>query len=129
MAIQRVYSDIDLNFQPHPITGDVVKVFDENAIKQSVLTLIMTNFYERPMQPYLGSNVRDYLFENASPAVADALRRDVRDVIEKHEPRAKIVSIDVTYDEGAAAYSITVVVVALGLDKPVTINVLLERVR
>ena len=50
----RRYRDIDLNFGINPVTNDIAKVEDVNAVKRSVRNLIQTNFYERPFHPELG---------------------------------------------------------------------------
>ena len=39
-SVNRIYSDIDLNFLAHPVTGDVSKKYDVDAVKQSLKTLI-----------------------------------------------------------------------------------------
>ena len=40
------YADLDLDFMPHPTTGDVIRKTGEEAIKRSVRNLIMTNYYD-----------------------------------------------------------------------------------
>ena len=47
----RTYVDLDLDFTRHPVTNDVVKIEDVDAVKRSVRNLINTNFYERPFHP------------------------------------------------------------------------------
>jgi len=126
---RKVYVDIDLSMKAHPVTGDIIKVTDERAVEQSIKTLVLTNFYERPFQHYLGSNARGYLFEPVSPIIEDALTKDIRDVIQKHEPRGEIVSINVNYNEDQNAYDVVIYFRVLGLDTPVKISFILERVR
>ena len=58
----RTYIDLDLDFTRHPVTNDVVKITDVEAVKRSVKNLINTQFYERPFHPELGCGVRDMLF-------------------------------------------------------------------
>ena len=43
----RIYKDISLSFSKHPVTGDIAKLSDADAVKRSVRNLINTNFYER----------------------------------------------------------------------------------
>lgn len=126
---KKVYKDIDFNFQPHPITGDLIRVYDEEAIRQSVKNLILTNFYERPYQQALGSDVRSYMFEPVTVVVEDSLKRDIRDVINSHEPRAKILDIAVNFNEDQNSYDVAIQFEILGLDNPVQINFALSRVR
>jgi len=127
--LRKIYKDIDLNMKAHPETGDIIRLYDENAIKQSIKTLILTNFFERPFQHYLGSNVRGYLFEPVTPIIEDSLKKDIRDVIEKYEPRGEIISIEVNYVEENNAYDVVIYFRVLGLDNPVKISFVLERVR
>ena len=60
----KIYSDIDLRFTANPISGDVAKKYDVNAVKQSLRNLVLTQYYERPFQPNLGSPIYKLLFEN-----------------------------------------------------------------
>ena len=84
----RQHRDLDLFFSRKQGSGDVNKVTDIEAVKRSVRNLVLTNFYEKPFHPEIGSGVRDMLFENMSPVTAVVLARKVEDVIENFEPRA-----------------------------------------
>ena len=70
LKISRLYKDLDLSFTANPVTGDVAKKIDVNAVKQSLNILIQTNYYERPFAPEKGANLRGYLFEPMSNLVA-----------------------------------------------------------
>ena len=59
----RDYIDFDFDFSANTETGDIFKKKDANAVKCSVRNLILTDFYERPFQPFLGSGVAQLLFE------------------------------------------------------------------
>ena len=63
----RVYKDLNLNFTANPITGDVATVTDVNAVKRSVRNLLLTNHYDKPFHPEIGSNVTSLLFEICKP--------------------------------------------------------------
>ena len=63
----KTYKDLDLDFGRNPITNDVNKIEDVDAVKRSVKNLVQTNFYERPFHPELGCGVRELLFENYTP--------------------------------------------------------------
>ena len=58
------YVDIDLAFANRP-SGDVYKKRDAAAVKQSIKNILLTNHYEKPFQPFFGSNLRGMLFELA----------------------------------------------------------------
>jgi phage baseplate assembly protein W len=91
----RTYKDLDLDFTRHPVTNDVVKIEDVNAVKRSVRNLVNTQFYERPFHPELGCGVRDLLFENFTPMTGIFIRRKIEEVLVNYEPRANISSIAV----------------------------------
>ena len=63
----RDYLDFDLGFGRNPITNDLNKRINANAIKQSVKNLVLTHFYEVPFHPEVGSQIFHALFENFSP--------------------------------------------------------------
>ena len=83
----RTFSDIDLNFTAHPVTGDLVKRYDDAAIKQSVKNLVLTQNYERPFHSEIGSTLRGLLFEPASPITARLIEKAIQQTILNFEPR------------------------------------------
>ena len=89
----RQYRDLDLFFSKKQGSGDVNKITDIEAVKRSVRNLVLTNFYEKPFHPEIGSGIRDILFENMSPITASVLAKKVEDVIENFEPRARLISV------------------------------------
>ena len=66
----QLYSDIDLFFGPKIGSKDISKLTDITAVRRSVRNLLLTNFYEKPFHPEIGSGVRDILFEPMTPISA-----------------------------------------------------------
>ena len=89
----RQYRDLDLFFSRKNGTNDITKITDIEAVKRSIRNLVLTNFYEKPFHPEIGSGIRDMLFENMTPITAVVLARKVEDVIENFEPRARLISV------------------------------------
>ena len=89
----RQYKDLDLFFSRKNGTNDIEKITDVEAVKRSIRNLVLTNFYEKPFHPEIGSGIRDMLFENMTPITAVVLARKVEDVIENFEPRARLISV------------------------------------
>ena len=89
----RQYKDLDLFFNKKNGTNDVTQITDIQAVKRSIRNLVLTNFYEKPFHPEIGSGIRDMLFENMTPITAVVLARKVEDVIENFEPRARLISV------------------------------------
>ena len=90
-----IYSDIDLNFSAHPISGDVSISEDITAVKNALKYLILTQYGERPFQPNFGSAVANQLFEPMQidyVTISESIRRSVQ----LNEPRVKIDDIIVS---------------------------------
>ena len=84
----RTFSDLDLNFTAHPVTKDISRRFDENAVKASLKNLVMTSNYERPFHSELGSQVRALLFEPATPMTRVLLERSIIELVTNFEDRS-----------------------------------------
>ena len=125
----RRYRDIDLNFGRNPVTNDIVKIEDVNAVKRSVRNLIQTNFYERPFHPELGSGVRDLLFENFTPLTRVFLQRKIEEVIANYEPRASLESIRIDEDQDGNRLVCDIYFYIQGVMDPVTVTAFLQRLR
>ena len=125
----RTYKDLDLDFTRHPVTNDVVKIEDVNAVKRSVRNLVNTQFYERPFHPELGCGVRDLLFENYTPMTGIFIRRKIEEVLVNYEPRAKISSIAVNEQEDRNSIKVEINFYVLNLPNPVTVTTTLQRIR
>ena len=90
----RVYKDLNLNFGINPVTSDVTTVTDVTAVKRSVRNLLLTNHYDRPFHPEIGSNVQALLFENFGPITGNQLARQIEELIANFEPRARVESVE-----------------------------------
>lgn len=123
------YKDLDLNFTAHPVKKDVNKLTDEVAVINSVKNLILTNHYERPFQPDIGSNVQKLLFENMDIITASSLEREILTTITNFEPRARVSDIRVSPDFDNNNYSVYMEFFILSRTEPITIQFTLTRVR
>ena len=94
----REYTDLNLSFSKHPVTGDVARLQGADAVKRSVKNLVMTNFYERPFQPSLGCGVYQTLFEPMTTITAQKLQTIITEAIEAYEPRVKLNGVIVKLD-------------------------------
>ena len=56
----------------------------------SIRNLLLTNHYDRPFHPEIGSNIPALLFENHGPVTANQLQRAIEEVIQNFEPRARL---------------------------------------
>jgi len=125
-----VFSDVNVSFTPHPVTGKLPVLKNADAVKRAVRNLILTNFGERQYDPLYGGNIRAMLFENADdPLLQDQLRRQIEGAIKNYEKRARVesVSVDVKPDSNLLAIRIRFMIVNQRF--PVDLEVAIERVR
>ena len=126
----RQYRDLDLFFGRKPVSGDVNTLTDVANIKRAVRNLILTNVYEKPFHPEIGSGVRDMLFENMTPFVAIMLTKRVEDVIENFEPRARLTGVRAIPDYDKNSYSVTIEFYVVNTPTElVDLTIFLERLR
>ena len=100
------------------------------AIKRSVRNLVLLNHHEKPFHPEIAGGVRQMLFENLTPVVAEVVRKKIEMVIETYEPRAILQSVVCLpkYTQNALEVSITFVI-ANSPREPQTVELMLERIR
>jgi phage baseplate assembly protein W len=125
----RTYSDIDFNFTAHPVTKDLVRRYDENAIKAAVKNLVLTNNYERPFHSEIGSPIRKLLFDLATPMFAISLKRAITDVITNFEPRVEVIDVVINDQSDANAVYVRIEFRIVNTQRPLYVDLLLERTR
>jgi phage baseplate assembly protein W len=129
MAIPIKFKDISLTFRANPVTGDVVKLFDDDAVKASVKNLVLTMNYEIPFHPEIGCSVMASLFDNFSPTTAINIRRSIFDVLQNFEPRVTVLGVDCQVDPDANGYNVMIVFRIVNQIETTTITLFLEKVR
>lgn len=128
-TLKKIYSDIDLTFNRVPVTGDIAISYDNQAVIRSVSNLLLTNHFERPFQPDVGSNLEKLLFENITPLMEGSIAREIQDCITNYEPRAKIDNITVSASEDQNGYEVTLKFFIGNNSAPTSVNLLLQRTR
>jgi len=123
------YSDLDLDFIAHPTTKDVVVKTGATAIKRSMRNLILTNFYEKPFRPGIGSSAVKLLFDNMTPLVANFLENVIYEVIRNYEPRVEVLRVVVVPDYDNNGYTARLDFIVINRNQPLTTTIFLERVR
>lgn len=130
MAINtRLFSDLDLNFKPNPISKDISKRINDNAIKASLRNLLQTSYYERPFHSEIGSPIRQLLFEHAGPFNREILKRAVEDTIINFEPRVNLTNVDVKFAPDENSVQLTIEYKVLNSSTPQLLQLALERTR
>jgi len=125
----RAYSDLNLNFNKNPATKDVAKLKDVEAVKRAVRNLILTNRFERPFHPEIGSDIRSLLFENMTPVVEVLLKDRIKETIDVFEPRADVTDIIVSGDSDRNEYRVQIEFRVLNVPNPIVVTEFLQRLR
>ncbi len=106
--IAQTHIDLDLFFSKKSSTKDINTLKNVSAIKRSVRNLVLTNTFERPFHPEIGSGIRDILFEPMTPITATVLNQKIEDVIENFEPRARLIGVRAQPNLDRNAYEVTI---------------------
>lgn len=130
MAIAtRIYKDIDLDFQAHPVTGDITKKIGDAAIITAMKNLLTTGRYERLFQPDIHSRLKDHLFEPIDSITSSAIEAEIRSTIGKYEPRVDLFEVIVVPDYNMQGYNVTMSFFIINRTDPITVTLFLERIR
>ena len=125
----RIYKDLDLNFTRNPVTNDILRIEDVDAVKRSVRNLVQTNFYERPFHPELGCGIRGLLFENYSPIIGIFLKRKIAGVINRYEPRVSLVNVTLDDDPDRNRLKVSLYFYVQNIPDQVVVETFLQRLR
>jgi len=125
----REYRDLDLNFKIHPIRKDINKHTAEMAVINSIKNLVMTQHYEVPFQPEIGSNIQKLLFEPLDSVTGSLVEMEIKQTIQNFEPRVSVSKVQVFPNYDKNGFSVGMEFYIINRTEPITIQFFLERVR
>ena len=125
----RKYSDLNLMFEASPYDGSLYLSRDAAAVKQSVRTLILTNYYERPFNHFAGAGLSNMLFENMDAFTIDRIESAIRTTLENHERRAQVIDVRARDKPDTNEVEVTLEFGVVSTREIVTLRLVLERVR
>jgi hypothetical protein len=130
MPTFQTFKDLSVTFKKHPVTDDLVQVKDKAAIVQSITGLLLTMKGERPFQPELGCDIKRILFEPLDYASAGTIRKEVKETLDRYEPRIRIDDIACEPDFDNNGYNVELHYTIVGReDAPIAVEFILERTR
>jgi phage baseplate assembly protein W len=125
----RTFSDLDMGFLPNPVSKDVSRKYDENAIKQSIKNIIMTKNYERPFHSDIGTQISSLLFEPITPMLRATIKKTIINAIAAYEPRVSLQDVSVLLSPDNNGVYVTIVFTIVNTITPVSVDLFLERTR
>ena len=91
-------TDLNLSFEINSNTGDFNKLSTEAVIRRSLDTILTTGMMEKPFREYFGSYVAIRLFEIAGSRDIPAIQSQIRNAIDRNEPRIQLIDLAVYGD-------------------------------
>lgn len=124
-----LFADFHKDLTQNPLTEDLALKRDEEAVKESIKNLILTDRGERLMQPLVGGNIRAMLFENNTPSTIKIIQESIKETINFYEPRATLLDVIVQSSLDETTVQVGIYFYINNIEQPITLTVFLERTR
>ena len=125
----RGWSDLDLDFTAHPVTKDIVRKTNVEAVKRSVRNLIRTNRYEKHFHPEVDGGVTRHLFGLSTAHTKHDINLAVRNCLKNFEPRVEVDEVRVSGDLDRNGFNVSIFFTVINSPEPVEVELFLERIR
>ena len=125
----RTWADLDLDFAKHPVTKDIVRKTNVEAVKRSVRNLILTNQYERPFHPEIDGGVTRHLFGLSTAHTKHDIALAIQSCLKNYEPRVIVDNVSVTGDLDKNGFNASIFFRVINSPEPIVIGIFLERTR
>ena len=141
----RGWSDLDLDFTAHPVTKDIVRKTNVEAVKRSVRNLIQTNKYDKKFHPEIDGGVTRHLFGLATAATKHDIAEAIATCLRNYEPRVIVDRVNVFGNADEIAHVQSDIRVSGNIDRngfnvsiffriinspePIEVSLFLERIR
>jgi phage baseplate assembly protein W len=125
---QILWSDLPLNLDVSPLTGDLMKIVNVAAINNSIESIINTYVGERPYSS-MGTALQLRLFENSNTLEIQMIQNAVFLSLAQYEPRISVNKVDIVVSPDQFSYTMTITYTILGINQFQTITIILKRNR
>jgi len=122
-------ADLDINFERNLFTNDVSVKSGEEAIRRAVKNLILLKTNEKPFHPEINSGVSDILFENVDPIIMEELKRRIKQIIARYEPRVSKSIINLEYNIDRNIVTVKILYTIKNVPTVFTADLTLQRTR
>jgi len=126
---QEFFSDFTRNLEQIPGRTDLSRVVNENAIKESIFNLVMTDRGERLFQPNIGCDIRGSLFENIDANSMLILKENIKSTINTYEPRCNLRDVEVSGNVDNNELRVKIVFSVINTTTTSSLTIDLNRVR
>jgi phage baseplate assembly protein W len=108
MPTGKVFKDLNITFDKNPVTKDLLVTKDYDAIKRSVMNLVLTRPGERFFNPNIGSKINAILFEPLDYITASLIQSEIEYTIKAFEPRVVLKEVGVDLDDDNNAFNVSI---------------------
>ena len=119
MPLERVspgFKDISMTFQVNPLNSDLIGLKNENAIARSVRNIVFTLPGEKFFDENFGSRISASLFENIDDISAGLIVDEIRQSIDRYEPRVELLNVEAFPDFDNNSFDVLIVYNIIGAD-------------
>lgn len=124
-----LYADFGRDMIEHPVTADVSRKINEDAVKESIRNLVLTDRGEKPFQPLVGCDVRKLLFENYGPETSLLIKESIISTVTTFEPRAEIVTVNVNPRPDDNSFEVSIIFRVINNIQATRLDLVLNRIR
>lgn len=117
------YIDLDYSFERN-INNDIPLKYDKDAVKQSIIDILLTRVGEREFMPNYGSTLYWILFENMGVITQIRIRNAIEDALTNWEPRIRI--NDILVEKNGTTWNIELDYTVIRIDQNDTLNMTLN---
>ena len=121
MPLERVsqeFKDISMTFQSNPLNDDLIGLKNENAIARALRNIVFTLPGEKFFNESFGSRISGSLFENIDDITGDVINDEIRNSINKCEPRVDLLDVITLPNPDSNSYEVTITYEIVGADVP-----------
>ena len=126
---EKIYRDLGITFNPHPVTKKVKILENEEAIKRAIKNLILTNKGEKPFRPLYGGNITAFLFENFDASTEQNIKSRIARTVNTYEPRVNLIGSEVKANEDNNLLDIKIFFEIIATNRIVETSFTVERIR
>ena len=119
MPLERVspgFKDLSMTFQANPLNFDLIGLKNENAIARSVRNIVFTLPGEKFFDENFGSKISASLFENIDDISAGLIVDEIRQSIDRYEPRVELLNVEAFPDFDNNSFDVLIVYNIIGAD-------------
>ena len=142
----RGWADLDLDLTMHPVTKDITRKLNVEAVKRSVRNLIQTNKYDKKFHPEIDGGVTRHLFGLATAATKHDIAEAISTCLRNYEPRVIVDRVNVLSNEDTKlrhsqgginvtgnidknGFNVSIFFRIINSPEPVEVSLFLERIR